>query len=614
MPRQSPAPTPDELAWDPSRALGLWDETRTFEELCANIRALDRDKAIFWAARLNLLRWRCLIDPAQSFDELAPIFFTGPEIKAMVKALKRARRPREDFLAMFDRRSLLEILRWAALVGETHSTDEPRLSFAEARHFFAAARCARVHPLQRAIVEHAEPYLASCGPGATPPEFGLPVFRDLWALNSVTDHRDRLIGRSAVLLRQEFFGKAPELRALLEEITGLGLDQYLGSVLHVARCLASDLSLKSADEVAGYGLVGPRMLAPVAPNGRDVLERFLALESQTVSALRTGLLRRVGQDRIDQRTPFDTASLRSRPFVKHDRTESTILTDVNFLEDKLWIGPVFHLLAKGSAKAVFGAFGSAVERYVALLFQSLFARADKGEYDRLLLNPHGTAGPDRKELTDVCLRSGGTLLMVEAKAVTLPEQLQWFHGDAAYRRAIEERLASSGSGAKGVGQLARSIHELAHAKIRPDDPDMFAGVDRVMPVLLVHDTDISAPMHSPFIAKRFVELLGDLEGAELKRADGKLRIGHVETYLPTLMTLSDLEVLEGFYFRGSLASLIDSYYRQDEDRVTSLTTLFELVAKAMPRGPLDNGSILAKEGKAMVSKLEEMFSSRDRSP
>lgn len=588
------------MAWDPSRALGLWDETRSFEELRSHIQALDRTKAIFWAARLNLLRMCCMMHDTSSFDDLASIFFTGAEIRTMVKALKRAHKPRKNLLAMLGRRSLLEIIRWSALLGENHSIEDANLSFDEARHLFAAARCTFVQPLQRSTMEHAEPYLEAFGSGPAPPEFSLPLFRDLWALNYVPDQRQRIVGRSAVLLCQEFFGRAHDLRLLFEEVAGLTVEEYLGSVLRIAGQISSSVNLRSGAGITAFGQL---------PNGQDsqapdALARFLELESQTLDDLRSALLRRLDTSHIDAKTPFDTTALRSRPFLRSAHHGGLILSDLNFLEDKLWIGPVFHLLAKSEPKAIFGAFGGAVERYAARLIQSVFARADKGTYDGLVLNPHGMVGPDRKELTDVCLRCGTTLLMIETKAVTLPEHLMWFHGDASYMRAIEKRLAGSGSGAKGVGQLARSIFELAHGKVRPDNEEMFSNVERIMPILLAHDSDISAPMHSPFIARQFVDALEAREGTQLEKANGRLRLGETEIYLPTLMTISDLEVIEGYYCKLGIAGLIDSYYEKDPDRQLSLTTLFELVAHVRPRKQLDTSSLLAKEAKKLVSSLE----------
>ena len=156
---------------------------------------------------------------------------------------------------------------------------------------------------------------------------------------------------------------------------------------------------------------------------------------------------------LNTRTPFDTTPLRTRPFIR-TRFGAVALCDRVFLEDKLWLGPVFRLLADGvSAPLLFGALGEAFERYVIRLIQ--FATTNGGAAGRSAVYANPKAGS--LEITDVCVRAGPALVMIECKMAWLPQQAQWEYGDAAFIKAIRERLATYGKSNKGIGQLARSI-------------------------------------------------------------------------------------------------------------------------------------------------------------
>jgi len=598
------------LAWDPSRALGVWGETRSFEELRAGLRALDREKAIFWCARLNLLR-RHYEERGGSFDDrVSHLFFTSAEMRIMGQALRRAGEAGRPFMSVFRRRSLLELIRWAALDGEAKPADlqagDSNISREEGRSLFAAARCAAVQPLRRAIEEHSARYPSSAFEGETPPEFGLPVFRDLDGLRYSIGRRDHLLGRSALLLREAFFGHEPGYRTNFEAMSGLSIDTYLGSVLLMASRTAASVALKPGQKAVQAGLVELMPSDPLPMETRAVIERYLALESQTVDELGAALLKRLPDKSVDENTPFDTTALRLRPWIRGTHGH-LILSDMDFLEDKLWIGPIFHLVDKDNARDLFSALGHAVERYVGRLLQSLFERAGKGAYDHIVLGP--MAGGER-EITDACLRSGDCLLMIETKAVTLREETQWLHGDAAYMRMLQQRLASSGKDAKGVGQLAKAIADLSDGSLRPVDGHVFTGVRRIMPVVLVQDVELGAPMHSAFLADRFIQALERYKPTGTVRRAGKIRLGDYEVYLPTLMTLSDLETIETILPGTTLCDFIDGYYDTDPKRELSVTTLLDGALASRQRAVWAPGSLLDRAGQAMLKSLEEAVSSK----
>lgn len=587
---------PDQLAREPYRMFIPDTGSAPHQEMIESIGAVDRTILIVWCARLNLLR-SIYGGSTDAFDSLLSArFFTGEQIRRMRAVLKRARRPRGVFLTCFRRSALLEVLRWVVLLGADSAGELADLALADAMHLIRAAHCARLAAFARIVEAQAGPLLDSEPTADKEATYSLPIFAQMFGMDEGM-HKDRLVlGRSAILLCEEFFAKNPEWQSRFEALVGMPLDAWLGCVLLAQRLTTGDLAPDPRARLQQFGIVDVAAATDVPGDARARLEAYLAQETQDVDALRDGLLARLAEKTISQATPFDTTPLRTRPFIR-TRFGAVALCDRVFLEDKLWLGPVFRLLAdEVSAPLLFGALGAAVERYVIRLIQFAATRGGAAGGTTVFANPKAGG----IEITDVCVRVGPVLVMIECKTAWLPQQAQWEYGDAAFIRAVRERLATYGKSNKGIGQLARSIVGIAEGTMTPDDPALLAGVETVLPVIMVQDTSVATAGLPPFLAGEFASAVRAFTNAAPAETPGALQIGAIKTALPTMMTLSDIELFESMIAHVSIAEFITCY--DDPKRLMPLHWLIEDAIRLSPQIRFDPASLIAREGAALRAR------------
>jgi hypothetical protein len=119
---------------------------------------------------------------------------------------------------------------------------------------------------------------------------------------------------------------------------------------------------------------------------------------------------------------------------------------------------------------------------------------------------------------------------------------------------------------KGIAQLADSISKLATGEWRQVDSS-FPIRNRIIPVLLVHDPLIDAPLHPWFLAREFAALL------DQSNADPGAAVMHVRDYLISnliVITIDDLEALESSVQTFGLCDLLQDYAVNRKDRMVSL--------------------------------------------
>jgi hypothetical protein len=101
-------------------------------------------------------------------------------------------------------------------------------------------------------------------------------------------------------------------------------------------------------------------------------------------------------------------------------------------------------------------------------------------------------------------------------------------------RAIGKKKES----VKGVGQLARNIRMFSEGKLQ--SREVFGGAKRILPVLVVSDEALNAPLHAWFFASAF---RAELDAAGEVGAPIALKGVRVEDLI--LVSIDDLENLEG---------------------------------------------------------------------
>jgi len=180
-------------------------------------------------------------------------------------------------------------------------------------------------------------------------------------------------------------------------------------------------------------------------------------------------------------------------------------------------------------------------------------------YDRLHLPLRGRDKRGSEiQLADAFLGGGPECVFFEIKGRWLREDVL-AGAPEDYQQHVREKY----SGRIGVGQLARNISNLALGEWRTEAEEL-AGVERIFPVMVVYDDRLDAPLHPRFLAQEFARSISGND------ALGNLRVGKWMVAPLTVMTIDNLELLEGSVHKFSLFDLLRDYSSECPDRFVSL--------------------------------------------
>ena len=162
------------------------------------------------------------------------------------------------------------------------------------------------------------------------------------------------------------------------------------------------------------------------------------------------------------------------------------------------------------------------------------------------------------------------LVLFEMKSAFIPEKAILSDSHEDLIEQLRERYSvtkktSSGQKTKGVGQLARIIKSIA-AKTWLGKDDEFNNVERIYPILVVHDSLLTSPVYGNFFASEFKNYLEP----DNEQRNGNLIKGNVKVTPVIILSIEDLEDLETSIEHFALRELLSSYSHSCPDRVTSL--------------------------------------------
>ena len=238
---------------------------------------------------------------------------------------------------------------------------------------------------------------------------------------------------------------------------------------------------------------------------------------------------------FDEVPGFSLKPLRERPIIAMDDGRG-VIPDPLLLADSLMIGPLFQLLGTRKANEVFGAFGDAFEDYAGDILSQMFPTGT-GLHQTLYRKIPCVDADGLKLEIDACLDYIDRLVVLEAKAVFIPDQSVIDCDEARFRALLKEKYLY-GERLVGVGQLARIIRSLATGKWQGLDPNL--SLRLLYPVLVVHDRLLQEPLVTAFLADLLVEELGasQVPGSWQWETNG-FRFAPL-----TILTIDDLENLE----------------------------------------------------------------------
>jgi hypothetical protein len=240
---------------------------------------------------------------------------------------------------------------------------------------------------------------------------------------------------------------------------------------------------------------------------------------------------------LDEIPGLSLRPLRDKPMIALSDGHGAI-PDSILLADSVTAGPLFHLLRVRvkDENEVFGAFGDAFEEYVGDILSEMFP-AGAGLHQCLHRKVPCPDVDGQEFEIDACLDYINQLVLLEAKAVFIPDKSVVECDEAQFRMVLKEKYLY-GERPVGVGQLARAIRSLAAGTWQGLDPN--SSLRLVYPVLVVHDRLLQEPLVTEFLADLLTAELGAsrVPGSWQWQVDG-FRFAPL-----TILTIDDLENLE----------------------------------------------------------------------
>ena len=349
-----------------------------------------------------------------------------------------------------------------------------------------------------------------------------------------------------------------------QNATELSLEEYYSCLLLIVlRSLGIDVA-PGINPIFSHRLFNP--LEIMNAEIQAAFSRFMALWSQSAAALTASLWQGNFEPRESDFLTFEHRVIRSKPIFRI-RDDLAIVMDPVFLAEMATAGPLF---VADNVEEALQNFGNSFEDYCSQLLNQIYPEVPE-LVRRFSRGPVGSSKIGSKvQLADSMLDCGDKTVFIEAKAVWIREDkiessandyisfLRSKYGAVIAGDSREQR--------KGVAQLANSIRQLARGDWKPDDRDLMI-CDHIVPLLLVYDSLIDAPLHPWFLAREFAMLL---DPSDVNWNGRSIRIGRFLVSSLIVITIDDLEALESSTKSFGICELLQDYSAALPDRLDSL--------------------------------------------
>lgn len=507
------------------------------------LETISRDDALFYCARLNvLITGHSALTPIERQKKAVKWLCNDDEIRKLNSYAQNRDTP--NGLTVFFRGQLLELMRWVLLHGKNKDDDGSSFQDPYARRrFFQAALIASKLWSDRLygnrFTLEGEPDVIR--------QRALGAFRKGNEESGQAPHLALVVGRGWTLFSKYMPAQIHKFDKIFLSATGLSIEEYYACAVGLVTYVLP--------EAQGSQIFNSRSVGAKTAENKKI-QTFLELESQSPENLALYL----------QKTFSSSGyrAIRERPIltVSDDRS---IMLDPKYYGEKLSIGPLFHLLQHGSIppNELFGAFGKAFESYAADALRRMYPTGAGILINRLNTNVirPGPNGPQFE--VDALLNDVTDLVVFEMKAAWLREDKMLSEDYADFVSNLRQKYGAMPANSldskerpKGIAQLARIIRAVAKREWLGERGEL-STVEVIYPVLVVHDDELSAPGFGSFLNEEFKKLLEPIELS--------LRVHPL-----TVMTISDLEILETSVNEFGLRELLAAYTQAYPDRTTSL--------------------------------------------
>ncbi len=526
-----------------------------FKSLLSEISLTD---ALFWCARLNLIVTNPLENNHIKRQQTAiDLFLTDAEINAINKfALANGDATK---ITVFFRGQLLELLRWILLYCHNHPNDGKTFEEPNTRKkFVQAALIASDFWSQRVYGDR----FSLNGEIDTARERALGAIRKAIEDTELCPELTRSFGRGWTIFMDYFRKQYNSLDSEFRSSVGLSIEDYFKCLLIITVHFANPKSNNT-------GIFNPRTFAD-STCLKDIFQKYIAYESQTVDELRDSLWGTTGKTE-EIELPYNYLPLREKPILC-SKDNRAIILDPIFYNEKASIGPLFILTknkTNSQANEIFGAFGKAFEDYASDILNRMFPDIDGNKQLFCNLKKEGL---NRKELEmDACIIKHRDLILIETKAVWIREDKILNEDSQRYLEHLREKygvIEQCNTGTrkvKGVGQLARIANNIVCDQFQIKNPE-FNQVATIYPILLVYDAFLDAPVYGQFLASEFESLFQP----DQKKDSGELIKNKLTVHPLVVLTIEDLENLEFSINHFELQDLLSDYSINCPDRLASL--------------------------------------------
>ncbi|MFA5033960.1 MAG: hypothetical protein WC614_13210 [bacterium] len=305
---------------------------------------------------------------------------------------------------------------------------------------------------------------------------------------------------------------------------------------------------------------------------RDIFEKYIALESQTLDELRNALWKQneinIGSD--ENASSYNYLPLREKPILRVNDGRAIILDPV-FYSEKASVGPLF-IISKRSldrkANEIFGAFGNAFESYISDILKRMFPNTSGILTKRLSCNVKGIDPTGNEIQIDACLNDITEIVLFEMKAIWIREDKILTENPEDYIKYLQEKYGvtqTTHDRRSGIAQLVRIIELLASKKWLGENNE-FSQTNLIYPVLVVYDSLLSAPVYGNFLLSEFEKLLKP----DAKNKSGELKKENLRIAPLIVITVEDMEDLETSIEHFGLRNLLADYTQSCPDRLMSI--------------------------------------------
>jgi len=539
-------------------------EQPSLDSLKDLLKDLNRSEVIATCSRLNLSISDHLNEGTGSWLErhvrkqweTATSFFRPEQLSIIQEFIRK-----HPHCSVVFRGQLIELIRWAALfcrdeepVDELLNNLDKRAAFAKALLTVNSIWNARVYRDQLVYSDDLTARRLRL----------LPRFRRSLSETEKGPDLTQAFARGKAIIVGQLCRLYPDFSEQFRANSGLTLGDYYLCLLFV---ILTSLGLMG-NPPGTHPLAANRFFNPISdrPDLQLAITRMMEVYSQSLADLTTSLWKGKEGPTESDFSILEHKVFRDRPILRV-RDDHAIVMDPIFLRDMSSVGPLF---SSGNTDASLEQFGHAFEAYCRDVFANMYPNVP-GLACRLSPSTLGkTAWGTEVQLADGILDCGDKTVLIETKASLIREDKIDSFEPADYIAFLRAKygisLENGREKKKGLAQLANVIFKLASGEWQQVNPT-FPIRERIIPVLLVHDTLIDAPLHPWFLAREFAELL-DMSNADLTSA--VMRVGNSLVSNLIVMTIDDLEALESSVQAFGLCDLLQDYAVNCRDRMVSL--------------------------------------------